>query len=94
MLAIVVLTYVVPLEEVLVHVDAHRAYLGTLHAAGKLIASGPFVPRTGGALVLRVDDEAELAAIVLGDPFMQRKIATYDTRVWAPTIGAEALDKI
>ncbi len=94
MLAIAILTYTVPLDEVLASVDAHRAYLATLHARGKLVASGPFVPRTGGALLLRVDDEAELAAIILGDPFSQRKIARYETKVWAPTIGGEALEKI
>jgi uncharacterized protein YciI len=91
MLALAILTYAVPIEEVLAHVGDHRSYLADLFARGKLIASGPFVPRTGGALLLRVDDEAELSAIIAADPFSVREIATYDVRVWEPTIGADAL---
>jgi uncharacterized protein YciI len=94
MLAIAILTYVVPLDQVLAHVEEHRAYLGTLQAQGKLLASGPFEPRTGGALLLRANDEAELTALVAADPFFVKKIATYETRIWAPTIGAEALSKM
>ena len=50
MLVLVTLSYRVPLAEVDVHTPAHRAYLKTLFDAKKLIASGPFVPREGGAL--------------------------------------------
>lgn len=46
-----------PLEEVLPHVEAHRAYLGELKARGWLLASGPLDPRNGGALLLRVPDD-------------------------------------
>jgi len=94
MLAIAILTYVVPMEQVLANVDAHRAYLTDLHAQGKLVASGPFVPRTGGALLLRAADEAELHALVAADPFRERGIATYDVRVWAPGIGADLLTSL
>jgi uncharacterized protein YciI len=94
MLAIAILTYAVPLDQVLAHVDEHRAYLGTLQARGKLLASGPFVPRTGGALLLRAEDEGELAEMIANDPFAVKKIATYETRVWAPTFGVEALEKM
>jgi uncharacterized protein YciI len=91
MLAIAILTYAVPLDEVLVHIDEHRAYLAKLHAAGKLIASGPFVPRTGGALLLSIENEAELEAVVAADPFFVRHIARYELRPWAPTIGGDAV---
>jgi len=42
------------LEEVLQHVDAHRAYCQGLKLEKLLIASGPLVPRCGGAMLLRV----------------------------------------
>ena len=53
MYAIAILRYRKPLEEVLQHLDAHRAYCQGLKQEGLLIASGPFTPRSGGALVLR-----------------------------------------
>lgn len=64
MLVLVSLLYKVPMDTVLAHVGDHRAYLATLHARGKLLASGPYQPRVGGALLLRVDDEAEIASIL------------------------------
>jgi uncharacterized protein YciI len=94
MLAIAILTYVVPIEQVLANIADHRAYLAELEARGKLIASGPFVPRTGGALLLHPSDEEELAQLIASDPFSARKIATYDTKVWAPTIGGDALEDL
>ena len=60
MYAIAILRYRKPLEDVLKHVDSHRAYLAGLKQEGLLIASGPLVPRNGGALLLKVpDDEAQ-----------------------------------
>jgi uncharacterized protein YciI len=91
MLAIVLLEYTVPLDEVLKHVGDHRAYLGVLHEQGKLLASGPFVPRTGGALLVSVESREELDAIVANDPFHQRGVARYEAREWAPTYGASEL---
>jgi uncharacterized protein YciI len=93
MLAIVTITYSAPLDIVAQHTGDHRAYLKTLHEQGKLVASGPFVPRTGGALLLRVEREEEISAIILGDPFHSRGIATHEARVWEPTIGAAYLER-
>jgi uncharacterized protein YciI len=92
MLAIVLLTYKVPLDVVAQNTEAHRTYLRALAARGKVIASGPFVPRTGGALLLRVESEDEAAEIVAGDPFAVRGVAQHEIRIWAPTIGGERLE--
>lgn len=97
MYAIAILRYRKPLEEVLPHVDEHRAYLRQLKEAGRLLASGPFEPRSGGALVLRVDDgdpHAALDAIRDGDPFTREGVAQYELLVWNPVVGREDLDKI
>ena len=48
MYALAIIRYRKPLEEVLVHQDAHRAYLRGLKEKGVLIASGPMSPRFGG----------------------------------------------
>ena len=90
----IVIKYKFPLERMLQTVDRHRAYLGTLHSQSKLIASGPFVPRTGGGLLVRVQDDAELQQIIAGDPFNLEGLAEYTSMVWAPTIGLTGLDQL
>ncbi len=97
MYAIALLRYRKPLEEVMTHVEAHRAYLGRLKAQGTLLASGPFQPRNGGALLLRVPDEgghAALDAIRGADPFTTTGMAQYELLPWDPVIGRDSLDKI
>lgn len=93
MLAIVLIHYKVSLDTVNAHTLAHRAYLAQLHEQGLLVASGPFVPRTGGALLLRVPDEATISSIIAKDPFHIEGVAEHEVRVWAPTIGATLLEQ-
>ncbi|HYE79795.1 MAG TPA: YciI family protein [bacterium] len=97
MYAIAIIRYRRPLEEVLPVVDEHRAYLQSLLEQGILLASGPLVPRSGGALLLRVPDETFLAALDQvrdNDPFTIKGIAQYELLPWAPVIGLEGLDKL
>ena len=94
MYAYVVLRYLVPMERLNETVDRHRAYLRGLKARRKLVASGPLVPRTGGALLLRADDEAELAQLIADDPFAQERLVEHTVHNWAPNIGHEDLDGI
>jgi uncharacterized protein YciI len=97
MYAVAILRYRRPLEEVLTLIEQHRAYLRDLKAAGILVASGPFVPRTGAALLLRVPDDAPEAAldrIREGDPFTREGMVQYEVWPWAPAIGKEDLDRL
>ena len=97
MYAIAIIRYRRPLEEVLKVVDAHRAYLAELKRQGVLLASGPFEPRIGGGLLLRVPDQgadAALDAIRDGDPFTRAGLAQYELMPWAPVIGKEGLDRL
>lgn len=97
MYCIAVIRYRKGLEEVERVTGEHRAYLRGLAERGVLIASGPFEPRMGGALLLRVPDEGyarALDAIRDGDPFIQQGIAQYEMAAWNPTIGREKLDGI
>ncbi|GAA1579435.1 hypothetical protein GCM10009804_40030 [Kribbella hippodromi] len=48
---------------------AHREYLATLKAEGRLVAAGPFTDQTGALLVYDVADEAELRDILAKDPY-------------------------
>jgi uncharacterized protein YciI len=97
MYAIAIIRYRKPLEEVLKHIDAHRAYLRDLKARGTLLASGPLDPRYGGALLLRVPDEgsdAVLLGVRDGDPFVKEAVAQYEVLPWLPNIGKEDLDRL
>jgi uncharacterized protein YciI len=96
MYAMAIIRYRKPLEEVLVHQDAHRAYLRGLKEKGVLIAAGPMTPRFGGMVMLRVgdDDAAALDAVRDGDPFVQSGVAQYELIGWNPVIGKDDLDRL
>jgi uncharacterized protein YciI len=97
MYALALIRYRRPLDEVLPYVDEHRAYLRELQSKGLLLASGPFHPRSGGALLLRLPDEDTIAALDRirdDDPFTKRAIAQYELLPWNPVIGKESLDTL
>jgi uncharacterized protein YciI len=96
MYAIALIRYRRPIEEVLLHQDAHRAYLRGLKDAGVLIASGPMQPRFGGMCLLRVadDDPTALDAVRDNDPFVLNGIAQYELIGWVPVIGKDELDRL
>ena len=96
MYAVAIIRYRRPLEDVLAHQDAHRAYLRGLKDRGLLIASGPMNPRFGGLVLLRVPDDGAkvLDEIRDGDPFIQSGVAQYELIGWAPVIGKDDLDKL
>ncbi len=97
MYAIAILRYRKPFDEVAPFVDEHRAYLKELQANGVLLASGPFHPRSGGALLLRVPDDNGAKAlddIRDNDPFTINAVAQYELLQWNPVIGTDALDRL
>ena len=96
MYAIAIIRYRRPLEEVVVHQDAHRAYLRGLKEKGLVIASGPMDPRSGGLVLLRVpdNDTKALDSVRDNDPFYLSGVAQYELIAWAPGIGKDDLDKL
>lgn len=98
MYVIAILRYRRPLEEILPVVDEHRAYLNALKGQGLLLASGPFAPRSGGALLLRIPDGQDLwgalDAIRDNDPFIKAGLVQYEMLPWSPVIGQEGLDRL
>ena len=74
---VVVLDYLVPLHVIDQHLAAHRAHLAAQYAAGKLVVSGPQAPRSGGVIVARCGDRAEVEAMMQSDPFIREGVASY-----------------
>ena len=97
MYALGIIRYRRPLEDVVKVADAHRAYLRELKQQGILIAAGPFDPRNGGGLLLRVPDgdvQGTLDRVRDNDPYVTSGVAQYELLAWNPMIGKEDLDKI
>lgn len=95
--ALAIIRYRKPLDEVLPVLEEHRAYLRSLKEKGVLLASGPFVPRIGGALLLRFPEPDTLAALDRvreGDPYVKAGVAQYELLPWDPGIGREDLDRL
>jgi len=98
MYALAIIRYRRPFDEIAPHVEEHRAYLKELKAQGLLLASGPFDPRTGGEVILRIPDGEDMGAaldrIRDGDPFTRLALAQYEMLPWNPVIGTEGLDRL
>lgn len=69
--------------------DEHLAYLNKLHGDGSLVVAGPHEDGSGGAIVLKADDQAAAEAIVAGDPYTRNGV-TKDRylRQWKVTVGS------
>jgi uncharacterized protein YciI len=96
MYALAIIRYRRPLDEVLVHHPAHREYLQRLKAEGVLVASGPLEPRSGGALLLRVPDDAvdeTLNGVRDHDPYTLAGVGQYELLPWDVKTGRADLDR-
>ena len=97
MYALALIRYRRPIEEVVVHQEAHRAFQRKLQEEGKLLAAGPHDPRFSGMMLLRVADEnpqKALDAIRDADPYYQAGVVQYELLCWNVVIGRENLDAI
>lgn len=82
---VVLLNYVKPLEVIDGLIPAHVAYLDEQYAAGVFLASGRKVPRTGGVILARATDRAELEAVLARDPFARAGAAEYEVVEFSPS---------
>jgi len=82
--------YLVDLTEVDRHLDAHREWLDKNFASGLFMVSGPQVPRRGGVILARANDESSITEVVNQDPFVRAGVARYDIVAFSPTRGPYA----
>lgn len=67
---------------------AHRAYLTSLHEAGKLVASGPFIDNYGALIVYEADTREAAEDLMRNDPFHAAGIfVTWTLRPWKCVFG-------
>jgi uncharacterized protein YciI len=91
---IVLVQYMQPLATIEAHLAEHRAFLDRHYAAGHFLASGPQVPRTGGAILARNLTRTELEAVLTEDPFHREQIATYQIVEFSPNKFAEGAEQL
>ncbi|MEU5095628.1 YciI family protein [Streptomyces sp. NPDC020996] len=84
---VLTVTYNAPLKRVDELLQAHREWLDTHFSSGLFLASGPRVPRTGGVILARAADRAEVEALILTDPFVLGGVADYDIVQFQPSRG-------
>ena len=73
---VLLLTYTKPLAEVDALMREHVAWLKQQYADGRFLVSGRQIPRTGGVILARGDDRAEIEALAATDPFVSGGVAT------------------
>lgn len=82
---LIIVDYRKPIEEVERFLAEHRAFLDRHFSRGELLCSGPQQPRTGGVIVSRATERAEVEAFVREDPFYREGIAEYRIVGFEPT---------
>lgn len=89
--AALLIQFTVPLSEVEPHIPAHRAYLKEGYEAGRLLYSGPLVPRTGGLVLARAENRAELESLCARDPYALAGVATHTILEFDPVLSQPVL---
>jgi uncharacterized protein YciI len=87
-LCLITLRYVVPLEEVDQHMQAHVAWLAKGYAEGIFLVSGRQVPRIGGVILTR-GHKREVEALVATDPFVSSGAAVADVTEFTASMAAD-----
>lgn len=89
---VLLLTYIRPLDEVDALMREHVAWLDGHFDAGRFVVSGRRIPRTGGVIVARGDDRAEIEAIAASDPFVSGRVATCEVLQFRASQTADDFD--
>jgi uncharacterized protein YciI len=87
-IAVVVLTYVKPLDQVDAQLAAHVEWLKQGYADGIFLASGRKIPRSGGVILAKGDDMDALQNWLSQDPFQQSGVAKVEIVPFEATMAA------
>ncbi|KQS02930.1 hypothetical protein ASG11_00425 [Sphingomonas sp. Leaf357] len=92
-LCAIVLTYVVPLDQIDARMKAHVAWLEQGYDAGLFLASGRRTPRIGGVILCR-GAKAEAEALVATDPFVASGAATAEVIAFTASMAADGFSAL
>lgn len=87
---LILINYVVPLDEVDQHMKPHIDWLERGYDEGLFLMSGRRNPRTGGVIVCR-GHKAEVEAFAASDPFVTSGAATIEVIEFNASWAAEAV---
>jgi uncharacterized protein YciI len=93
-LFVLLLTYTKPLSEVDALMGEHVAWLNEHYDAGRFLVSGRRIPRTGGVILARGDDQEEIEALAASDPFVSAGVATCEVILFRASQSAAGLDRL
>jgi uncharacterized protein YciI len=85
---LILVDYVLPLQEVDAALDAHRAFLKSHYDAGHFLMSGARTPRDGGIILAQASDRDEVSRWLQDDPFCKAGVAEYQIKEWNITMSA------
>ncbi|MEK6734705.1 MAG: YciI family protein [Pseudomonadota bacterium] len=88
-LFIIIVKYIVDLEIVAQHRDAHLEYLDKYYAKRVFLASGRQNPRFGGVIIAKATSREKLYEILAQDPFHQHLCAEYQAIEFEPNKGTK-----
>ena len=85
-------TFKRPFPEVKPHLEAHRAWVAQLRAAGQVITSGYRVdaegrPGGGGLMIFAATNHAAAEALVKQDPLIANDCVDWQLNRWIPEVG-------
>ena len=93
-LFVAILSYKVPLEKIDEFRAIHLDFLESYYQRGMFIASGPWVPRTGGVIIAKCDSKEDLQKILAQDPFAINELAIYEIIEFSPTKWSKEFEGI
>ena len=76
--------YLVPFDDIVDTIPAHRSFLQHGYDRGLFLCSGPKEPPTGGFLVARAESRAELDAFFENEPFRLANLARFTITEFTP----------
>lgn len=86
MLFLDLLKYVRPIEEIDIHLEAHREWLERAIEEGAVLMAGRRDPRIGGVIIVKAATIDEARWLVEADPFIVARVAEYELIAWEPTM--------
>ena len=88
---IINLTYKTELDKVDQYINDHIEFLNEQYELGNFLVSGRKVPRTGGIILSKVENETELKKIIGKDPFKINELADYELTEFIPSKTCDEL---